>query len=116
MATDPGFVEAVLDALLGEGTVEAKKMFGEYGLYVDGRMVGLICDNRLLIKAPEQAAHLVEGLSLEPPYPSAKKAYPVIPESRFDDRDWLHELVRLTRAHMPLPKPKPNKAERSKST
>ena len=25
-------------------------MFGEYGVYVDGKMIGLICDDQLYVK------------------------------------------------------------------
>ena len=31
----------------------AKKMFGEYALYLDGKIVGLICDNQLYLKPTE---------------------------------------------------------------
>lgn len=113
MATDPAFAENIEDLLAPLGAVSARKMFGEYGLYLDGKMIGLICDNRFLIKAPAAAADLVAGLSVEPPYPGASRAYPVVPEDRWDDEDWLFDLTRRTWAALPLPKEKKPKTRRS---
>ena len=47
MATKPEYAAYVCDQLRGAGEVAARKMFGEYGLYCDGKVIGLICDNQL---------------------------------------------------------------------
>jgi TfoX/Sxy family transcriptional regulator of competence genes len=50
MATKQEFVEFVLDQIGNAGVIEAKKMFGEYALYANEKIVGLICDDKLFIK------------------------------------------------------------------
>jgi len=50
MATDKAFVDFVLDQIENAGEVTAKKMFGEYGVFSNGKIFALICDNKLFIK------------------------------------------------------------------
>ena len=83
-------------------------MFGEYGLFCDGKMVALICDDLLFIK-PTLAGRSYLGVVIEkPPYKGAKP-YFWISGDRWDDSDWLTELVRLSAAELPLPVKKPRK-------
>ena len=51
MATDQKFVDFVLDQIENAGEITAKKMFGEYGVYADRKVFGLICDNKLRVCA-----------------------------------------------------------------
>lgn len=114
MATDQDFVNYVVEqAGLGE-RLACKKMFGEYALYVDGKIVALLCDNSLFVKPSEAATRLASGLPLRPPYPGAKN-YPVADEL-LDDADAVRRLIVETAALMPLPKPKvPRKAKSGKA-
>jgi hypothetical protein len=41
MASRQTTVDFILDQIEGAGTVSAKKMFGEYGIYCDDKMVAL---------------------------------------------------------------------------
>lgn len=41
MATDADFAEYVRERAAGGGDVALRKMFGEYAVYVDGRVVAL---------------------------------------------------------------------------
>jgi len=50
MASNQNFVDFIMDQINGVGEITAKKMFGEYGIYLDGKIFGLICDNKLFIK------------------------------------------------------------------
>ncbi|TAF98395.1 MAG: competence protein TfoX, partial [Bacteroidetes bacterium] len=47
MASDQNFVDYVVGQIQNAGEITAKKMFGEYALYADGKMVAVICDNKL---------------------------------------------------------------------
>ncbi len=47
MATDKAFVDFVLDQIDNAGEITAKKMFGEYGVFSNGKIFALICDNKL---------------------------------------------------------------------
>lgn len=48
MASRPEFVQYVADQLAGAGAITYRKMFGEYGMYCDGKIFALICDGQLL--------------------------------------------------------------------
>lgn len=43
-------MDLVLEQIENAGEISAKKMLGEYGLYPDRKLFGLICDNKLFIK------------------------------------------------------------------
>jgi TfoX/Sxy family transcriptional regulator of competence genes len=49
MASDQSFVDYVCDQINAEGSITFKKMFGEYAIYCDSKIVALICDNQLFI-------------------------------------------------------------------
>ena len=49
MATKQGTVDYILDQLVSFENISARKMFGEYAFYCDGKVVGLICDDILYI-------------------------------------------------------------------
>jgi TfoX/Sxy family transcriptional regulator of competence genes len=102
MSTDPKTVAFIVDQAAGAGAVSAKPMFGEYGVYCDGRMVAMVCDDRLFVKPTAAGRALAEGASDAPPYPGAKPCLLIDPD-RWDDRDWLSELFRVSAAQLPLP-------------
>src|SRR5687768_16163845 len=102
MATDQKFVDFVLDQLQAVKEVTAKKMFGEYGVYANGKIFGLICDNRLFIK-PTIAGRAFIGKVVEvPPYEGAKLSFLI--DEKIEDRQWLCALVRLTVKELPEPR------------
>ena len=45
--SNPELVQYIVEQASKAGEVCAKKMFGDYCLYCDGKPVGLICDNYL---------------------------------------------------------------------
>ena len=104
MATDLDFIHYAAEQIaLGE-RLSQKKMFGEYALYVDGKVVAFACDNSLFVKPSAAADTLAPGLPRRPPYPGAKH-YPVADEL-LDDSDRLRRLILETAALMPAPKPR----------
>ena len=107
MATDRGFVEYVTEQLQGAGSVRAKRMFGEYGLYLDGMFFAVICDDELFIKPTQAALAAFPELPLAPPYAGAKDYIRV---EDTDDAAALCALARLTcEALAELPQPKRRK-------
>ena len=50
MACNPDFVQFIIDQCSGAGEIAVKKMMGDYCIYCDGVLFGLICDNNLYIK------------------------------------------------------------------
>jgi TfoX/Sxy family transcriptional regulator of competence genes len=95
MASKASLVEFVVDQL-GE-RVSARKMFGEYGIYRDGVLIGLVCDDRLFLKPTEAGRGLLGEVEEAPPYPGAKPAY-VVPEERWDDVELMRALAAATAA------------------
>ena len=55
MATDLDFVKFVSDQINDSCDVSYRKMFGEYALYSKGKVVALVCDNQLFVKARAKA-------------------------------------------------------------
>ncbi len=82
-------------------------MFGEYGVYSDGKLFGVICDNKLFIK-PTKGGREFIGEPVElPPYVGAKPAFLI--EDKIEDSEWLSTLIRITLKELPEPKPKKRK-------
>ncbi len=106
MATSLSTITYILDQLQNAGVVSARKMFGEYALYCNGRVVGLVCDDTLFVKITIPGKQFVGqyyqgGFA----YPGAKESM-VIDGDRIEDKDWLCELLRVTADNVPLQKPK----------
>lgn len=103
MATNTEFTEDVLDSL-GARNVRVKPMFGEYGLYCEDTFVGVICDNTLFLKVTSPGDVFAPDLDKGSPYPGAKKHF-VVPIEKFTDAHWMYEMLDLTWAALPVPKP-----------
>lgn len=95
-----------MDQLSGVPTVAARKMFGEYALYCESRVVALVCDDTLFVKITEPGKEFIGDSYEEGPAYSGAKPSMVIPEDKIEDREWLGELIRITTENVPLPKPK----------
>jgi TfoX/Sxy family transcriptional regulator of competence genes len=104
MGTAQSFVDFVVDQVRLAGHVTSRKMFGEHALYCDGKVVALLCDNRLFVKVTEAGRSLVGKVNLAPPYPGAKPS--MLIEDRLEDSDFLAELIRVTAKELPPAKPK----------
>jgi len=113
MATDASFVEYIVDQIDYAGTITYKKMFGEYGIWADGKILGLVCDNKLFIKPTEGGRAFIKNPVEAPPYEGAKNSFLI--EDKLDDRDWLSELVTISAKELPEPKPKKKKSKKKPS-
>jgi DNA transformation protein len=103
-------VEHLLPKMQGAGTVSARLMFGEYAIYCDSKLLALICDDQLYVKPTAEGEAFMRSHEEAPPYPGAKD-YLLIPEDCWDDADWLSQLIRITSAALPMPRPKPTKKQ-----
>ena len=106
MASNVDLVQYIADQCAGAGEITTKKMFGDYGIYCDGKIFGLICDDCFYIKPTDAARPLLRSLELRPPYDGAKDYFLI---TDVDDRDYLCTLVRETCKALPEPKPKKKK-------
>jgi DNA transformation protein len=105
MATTQNTINFLLDQLSAAGEVSAKKMFGEYCLYLAGKPVGLVCDDQLFLKPTVAGKNKIAAVVEGAPYPGAKPHW-LITADQWEDSEWLCDLVRATARELPLPKPK----------
>ena len=72
MATDKRFHEIFLSKI-NSSKIKTRSMMGEYLVYYDGKMIGGLYDNRLLVKASNSSLEKLKGYELVSPYPNAKE-------------------------------------------
>lgn len=104
MVTTPAQLAEILDRL-EPLPVTARSMFGEYALYLDGRIPAFVTDGVLGLKITEYADARLTPELRGPIYPRSKD-YWRIPTSMLDDEDWIREAITETTALVPPPKPK----------
>jgi len=105
MASSVGTVQFICDqAGLGK-RLTFRKMFGEYALYLDGKVVALICDDQLFLKPTPAGLGYLGNATEAPPFPGAKNFF--LLSSELDDPDRLSGALRVTARALPEPRPKP---------
>ena len=97
MASSLNYVEFVKEQTSGAGTITHRRMFGEYGLYCDGKYFGVICDDRVLVKITPAGEALLPDCPKGIPYEGGGEMF--LPDA--EDRETLTELVRVTCAALP---------------
>jgi TfoX/Sxy family transcriptional regulator of competence genes len=106
MASKRDFVDYIADQCSGAGEITVKKMFGDYGIYCDGKIFGLICDDCFYLKSVDAVRPLLRTVDLRPPYDGAKDYFYI---ADVDDHDYLSRLVCETCKALPEPKPQKKK-------
>ena len=108
MASKQATVEYIADQMANAGSITYRKMFGEYALYCDTKVVAFVCDDQLYIKPTNAGRAYIGNVTEAPAYPGSKM-YFQIDGDQWEDQEWLSNLVRNTAAELPLPKPKKKK-------
>ena len=54
MSSSQEFVQYVADQISEAGLITFRKMFGEYGMYCDGKIFALICDDQFFVKITQK--------------------------------------------------------------
>lgn len=106
MASSKDMLDFILDQLSELPDVRVRKMFGEYALYCDEKVVALVCDNQLFVKITEAGKKLVgesyrEGVA----YPGAKASI-LVGADELEDRGKLVKLIQTTADALPEKKGK----------
>jgi len=107
MASDKVFIEFIAEQMEDAGFISFKKMFGEYALYCNTKVVALVCDNKLFVKPTAGGRAYIGHVVEAAPYSGAKLYFLI--EDAYEDREWLSGLITITAQELPLAKPKRSK-------
>ena len=109
MATQQRTVDFILEHLETVVDVSARNMFGEYAIYCGAKVVALVCADQLFVKPTKAGKKFIGDVEEAPPYKGAKPSY-LISGDLWEDADWLSELIKISAAELPAPKPKKKKS------
>jgi len=90
-----------------------RKMFGEFGVYLDGKIIALVCDDQLYLKPTRKGQDYLGKVTLAPPYPGAKDYFLLAAE--LDDPESLHAVMEITAGALPDPKPKGSRRPKTRA-
>ena len=74
-------------------TARARAMFGGYCFYVDGKVIGLVCDGRVFVKTSARDELLRGWADLAPAYPGAKDSWRLPVSALRDAPDRVREVI-----------------------
>lgn len=92
MSTQKETVEFILEKLGDADRFAVRSMFGEYALYADAKVVGLICDDQLYVKIVPASGELKDTCEKDSPYPGAKPYY-LVEEVQLSQIENLAEIL-----------------------
>jgi len=101
------FNEFVREVFSAAGDIVIKSMMGGYLVYLNGRLIGDICDNELFLKRTPTTDKLLADSELRYPYEGSKTLMHVF--DRFENTDLITEL--LEGMYTELPEKKSKKAK-----
>lgn len=105
MATSREYIDFVLEQLDGVGDISARKMFGEYMLYINTKPIFSVCDNTVFVKMLPEVEALMKNADCGFPYEGAKPHYIL----DIEDKELVTALIPILEAAIPLAKPKKKK-------
>ena len=108
MACSEEFIDFVYSQIKDTGTVRAKKMFGDWMIYVDEKPIVIACDNICFVKMLPAARDIMADALTGYPYDGAKPHYILYMEHR----EKAVEVIRALLPVIPYPKKREKKPER----
>lgn len=105
MSSQEKTITFLAEQVSSAGDISYRKMFGEYALYCDGKVVAFICDDQLFVKPTINGRTFIGDVIEKPAYPGSKN-YFWISGDLWDDEQWLSELVAITAKEVPFAKRK----------
>lgn len=106
MACSNEYIDFICSQLAGAGVVRARKMFGDYCIYVDEKAVLLACDEIAYVKKHDAISGLMQDAEVGFPYDGAKEHYIL----DIEHADKAIAVVKTLLPHLPYPKAKKRKA------
>lgn len=98
------FNELVSEVFSKAGDIAIRSMMGGYLVYLNGKLIGDICNNELFLKRTPTTDKLLADSELRYPYEGSKTLMHVF--DRFEDTDLITELLEGMYAELPEKKPK----------
>jgi DNA transformation protein and related proteins len=71
MASDQEFVKFVCEQLKDAGDISSRRMFGEAAVYLQDKVIGLVCDNQFFVKPTEPGRAMIGAPIEAAPFPGA---------------------------------------------
>ena len=103
MACTTDFIDFVCSQVEGVGVIRAKKMFGDWMIYIDEKPIILACDNTCYVKMLPVIADMMTDAGTGFPYDGAKEHYIL-------DIEHHDEAIKVLKALLPvIPYPKKRK-------
>ncbi|MGN0214102.1 MAG: transcriptional regulator [Muribaculaceae bacterium] len=102
MACTVEYVDFVCSQLSGVGVTRAKKMFGDWLIYIDEKPAVLACDNICYVKMLPAISDLMRDAATGCPYPGAKPHYIL----DIEHRDVAIKVMKALLPELPYPKKK----------
>ena len=90
MASTKEYLFFILEQLSQTNGVSYRAMMGEYIIYLNGKVIGGIYDDRFLVKQTPSSIKMLDGASLELPYPGAKEMLLV---QDLENKEFLSDLL-----------------------
>ena len=98
MASNLDFVKFVCEQMSDAGFIEYKKLFGEYSVYCNNKIIALICNNQLFIKITDKCRNLLNEIIEAPAYPGSKPFFLI---ESVDNKDYMSRIARTTYEELP---------------
>lgn len=98
MASSKEYLEFVLEQLNDTEGIEYRAMMGEYIIYMCGKVIGGIYDDRFLVKVTPSSRSMMPHAPLETPYPGGKEMLLV---EDIENKDFLKELFETMLPELP---------------
>jgi hypothetical protein len=92
MATQKETAEFILEKLRGPARFSVRAMFGEYALYADGKVAGLVCDDLLYVKILPASKELEPICEKGHPFPGARLHY-IVDEGQLSTVENLSSIL-----------------------
>ena len=106
MASSKEYLDFILEQVSKLDNISYKAMMGEFIIYYNGKIIGGIYDDRLLVKPVKSAINYMPNAEYELPYDGAKQMLLV---DDVDNKEFLIGLFDAMYDDLPAPKPKKKK-------
>lgn len=103
MASTLEFVNYVCEQIAAAGAITHRRLFEDYGIYCNGKIIGLVCDNQFFVKRTVQGAQLLGATAVAN---LQRDSQPYLVIESLTNTALLTDFVRITCDELPAPRHK----------